>query len=37
MQVDLLKALNENFGIKVFAAFTLLIFVISLSFRFLFC
>lgn len=36
MRVDLLKALNENFGIKVYAAFTLLIFVISLSFAFFF-
>jgi PAS domain S-box-containing protein len=36
MRMDLLKALNENFGIKVFAAFTGLIFVISLSFALFF-
>lgn len=36
MRMDLLKALNENFGMKVFAAFTCLIFVISLSFAFFF-
>ena len=32
MRSNLLKTLNENFGIKVFAAFTLFIFIISFSF-----
>ena len=32
MRLNLLKSLNENFGIKVFAAFTLFIFIISFSF-----
>ena len=32
MRLNLLKTLNENFGIKVFASFTLFIFVISFSF-----
>lgn len=32
MRLNLLKTLNENFGIKVFAAFTLFIFIISFSF-----
>ena len=32
MRLNLLKTLNENFGIKVFASFTLFIFFISFSF-----
>jgi PAS domain S-box-containing protein len=32
MRLNLLKTLNENFGFKVFTAFTLFIFVISFSF-----
>ena len=32
MRLNLLKTLNENFGIKVFATFTLFIFIISFSF-----
>ena len=32
MRLNLLKTLNENFGIKVFATFTLFIFAVSFSF-----
>ncbi len=36
MRSNLLKALKESFGFKVFATFTLLIFIISFSFTFFF-
>jgi len=36
MRLHLLKVLKESFGLKVFATFTLLIFIISFSFTFFF-